>query len=133
MRKLRFLLSLLLLLVLPVQGYAMVRMALLGADCAMHAKQAQAPVEDGAAAMPPCHTMAGQTMGGMQAPSHDTPGDEHPVCVKCPLCAMNGSMPAAAAFALTVAPRHDGPQGLFIEPAAVYAEPPMRVPRGHAA
>jgi len=133
MRKLRFLLSLLLLLVLPVQGYAMVRMTLLGADCVMRAQETPAPIEDGAEAMPPCHTMAGQAMDGMQAPGHDMPAGEHPVCVKCPLCAMNASMPAAATFALMAAPRHDGPRGLFLEPATFYADPPLRVPRRHAA
>ncbi|MDB5804821.1 MAG: hypothetical protein JWN73_2143 [Betaproteobacteria bacterium] len=132
MRKVRFFLSLLLLLVLPVQGYAMVRMTVLGADCLMHAHEMPAPVQDATEAMP-CHTMQAQAgMTGMQ-PAHDAPAGDSHVCIKCPLCAMNGSLPSAVAFVLTAAPRHDGPRGLFAEPAAVYVDPPLRVPRGSAA
>jgi len=132
MRKFRFLLSLLLLLVLPVQGYAMVRMTVLGADCLMHAHEMPAPGGDAAAAMP-CHTMQAQAGMARMQPAQDLPAGDSHVCIKCPLCAMNGSLPSAIAFTLAAAPRHDGPRGLFVEPAAVYIDPPLRVPRGPAA
>jgi hypothetical protein len=110
----------------------MVRMTVLGADCLMHAHEMQAPAQDAAEAMP-CHNTEAQAgMAGMQ-PAHDAPAGESHVCVKCPLCAMNGSLPSAVALALAAAPRHDGPHGLFVEPAAVYIDPPLRVPRGLAA
>lgn len=130
MRKLRVLFSLLLLLVLPVQGYAMARMALLGPDCDAHAppqvKHAQLELRqavDAEAGMP-CHDM--QPTAHESAPQS---GADHG-CVKCPLCALHAGAPARAPMPPAgIAPR-DAPGGLFAEPATVYLDLPLPVPRG---
>ncbi|HEY4371689.1 MAG TPA: DUF2946 family protein [Burkholderiales bacterium] len=123
MRKLRLFLALLLLLVLPLQGYAAAHMALLGPDAPSSETAMQ--MEEGM----PCH------MADMpQDTGHDTsaPTTEH-ACVKCPLCALHAGLPLPQTFGLAIAPRHAGPAGTLLAPAMVYLDPPLPVPRGAAA
>lgn len=124
MSTLRRLLVLALLLVLPLQGYAAARMAVLGPQEPAHA---MAMMGDGL----PCDMAQMPAMHDTQ--HHDTaPANEH-ACVKCPLCALHAGVPLPQIFGMAEAPRHADPAGALLTPGTVYLDPPLTVPRGIAA
>jgi hypothetical protein len=124
MVKFRRLIAALLILVLPIQGYAM---------AAMGMRAPAAPVAQHAGH----HAMDESAAGGhqhmndpMDDAARDAPQDTNHACDKCAMCALCGGILTPSPFDLALSPAL--PQdlhGRFVAPAPVYADPPLRVPR----
>lgn len=123
MRKFRSLMAALLILVLPIQGYAMAAMGMRTPAAMPTAQHAGHHAMDAPA-------MDHQQMHHADNAMHHAPQDKKHACDQCAMCALCGGVLAPSAFDLALSPAL--PQdlhGLFFAPLPVYADPPLRVPR----